>query len=98
MMRSLWCAVALVTALLTSSSSAQLGSMGAGAAGVTPRGSGQAGTIRYRIIDGALAKKIDQFCAGLWMDTEEVLLIEYRARTYLLRTSGGNVGLACKVP
>lgn len=56
-----------------------------------------AGHLTYRVIDGGLAKKIDSLCAGLWFDNDEVLLLEYKSHTYLIRVNNpGSVGLACK--
>jgi hypothetical protein len=76
--------------------SAQIGAAAGGAAVLTRR---QMGNVKYRLIDGALAKKIDNMCAMLWFDDDEVLLVEYRGRSYMIRTNSiGNVGLACKVP
>lgn len=53
--------------------------------------------LTYRVIDGDIAKRIDNYCATLWLPDDEVLLIEYRGRTYMLRTTGGNIGRGCKV-
>lgn len=57
----------------------------------------QGARLTYRVIDGALAKKIDTYCPMLWSDTEEVLLIEYGNKTFLMRTGFGDIGRSCKV-
>lgn len=83
-MRLLLLTVAL--ALITSASSTKLAA------------SGQ--SVQYRVIDGQLAKRIDSLrvCTMLWSDDEEVLLIDFHSRTYLMRTGPGDIGRACRIP
>jgi hypothetical protein len=59
--------------------------------------SAQDRNLTYRVIDGAVAKSIDNYCATLWYNNEEVLLIEYGSHTYLMRTGFGDIGRACRV-
>ena len=72
---------------------AQLGGAAGGAEAM--RSTRRSATLTYHVIDGERAKRIDHACASLWLDTDEVLLIEYRSRTYLLRTGFGDIGRAC---
>jgi hypothetical protein len=83
-------ATLLVCCALTSAH-AQIGAGAGGAAALT------AGNIQYRVIDGAMAKRVASVCASTWLDDAEVLLIEYRQHTYLLRTGFGDIGRACRI-
>jgi len=38
-----------------------------------------------------------RFCATTWLDTDEVLMIDYRGHTFLMRVNGGDIGRSCKV-
>lgn len=58
--------------------------------------------VTFRVIDGDLAKLIEKqkgygICTQLWMDNEEVLLVEYRSHTFLLRTGFGDIGRGCRL-
>lgn len=95
-MKRITLGVVLALVFAAGVAAAQLGGAAGGAEAL--RGTRRSAALTYRVIDGELAKKIDDFCTTLWFDTDEVLLIEYRSRTYLLRTNNpGNIGLACKV-
>jgi len=53
-------------------------------------------TLKYVVITGAEAKRIDSVCAIIWDDDEEVIAFQYRSRTYLVRTGPRNSGRACR--
>lgn len=76
---------------------AQLGAAAGGAAVHQDAPQQVQGRINYRVIDGALAKKMDSLCAQTWFDNDEVLMIDYRSHTFLMRVNGGDVGRSCKV-
>lgn len=85
-MRSICAAIVGVLLVSTCSvaPSAQLGALAGGSAVLSGRRLG--GTVKARVIDGARAKRLDDMCASLWFDDDEILLVEYRGRNYLIRT------------